>query len=167
MAGHEDMANCKIRRMSGSQGGGLGVYATEDIEYAQELLIVNQEYPTGREEVPPAAAPCPDAQTSPSANADTMTAMRDAETPDSSLDEETEGSQYATFDEWGGWKMHEPTNPWQDGSLHQQSTPTPANNIPHWQALTEEYQHITIPVAESTDLRKDLWLTSLNFGSLS
>ena len=47
--------------MPGSQGGGLGVYATEDIEYAQELLIVNQEYPTGREEDPHAAAPCPDA----------------------------------------------------------------------------------------------------------
>ena len=63
--------------------------------------------------------------------------------------------------------MHEPTNPWQDGSLHQQSTPTPANNIPRWQALTEEYQTITIPMAEATDLRKDLWLTSLNCGSLS
>ena len=56
MAGHEDMANCKIRRMPGSQGGGLGVYATEDIEYAQELLTVNREYPTGREEDPHAAA---------------------------------------------------------------------------------------------------------------
>ena len=44
MAGHEDMANCKIRRMPSSQGRGLGVYATEDIEYAQELLIVNREY---------------------------------------------------------------------------------------------------------------------------
>ena len=50
MAGHEDMANCKIRRMPRSQGGGLGVYAMEDIEYAQELLIVNREYPTGMEE---------------------------------------------------------------------------------------------------------------------
>ena len=93
--------------------------------------------------------------------------MRDAETLDTPLEAEVEGSQYATFNEWGGWKMHEPTNPWQDGSLHQQSTPTPANNIPRWQALTEEYQHITIPVAESTDLRKDLWLTSLKCGSLS
>ena len=33
MAGHEALANCKIRRMPVSQGGGLGVYATEDIEY--------------------------------------------------------------------------------------------------------------------------------------
>ena len=83
--------------MPGSQGGGLGVYATEDIEYMHELLIVNREYPTGREENPQAAAPCPDAQTLPSVDADTMTAMRDAETPDSPLDEETEGGQYATF----------------------------------------------------------------------
>ena len=45
VAGHEDMANCKIRRTPSSQGGGLEVYATEDIEYAQELLIVNREYP--------------------------------------------------------------------------------------------------------------------------
>ena len=106
------------------------MYATEDIEYVQELLIVNREYPTGREEDPQAAAPCPHAQTLPSADADTMTAMRDAETPDTTLDEEMEGSQYAMFDELGIWKMHEPTNPWQDDSLHQQSTPTPANNIP-------------------------------------
>ena len=63
--------------------------------------------------------------------------------------------------------MHEPTSPWQDGELVQQSTPNPVNNIPRWQALTEEYRHITIPLAEATDLRKDLWLTSLNCGSLS
>jgi hypothetical protein len=46
MAGHEALANCKIRRMPISQGEGLGVYATEDIEYAQELLMVNREYPS-------------------------------------------------------------------------------------------------------------------------
>jgi hypothetical protein len=34
--------------------------------------------------------------------------------------------------------MHEPTNPWQDGDFDQQSTPNPVNNIPRWQALTEE-----------------------------
>ena len=96
-----------------------------------------------------------------------MTAMRNAESLDLSLDEETEGSQYATLDEWGRWKMHEPANPWQDGSLHQQSTPTQANNIPRWQALTKDYRHITIPIAESTDLCKDLWLTSFNCRGLS
>jgi hypothetical protein len=63
--------------------------------------------------------------------------------------------------------MHEPTSPRQDGDLVQQITPNPVNNIPRWQALTEEYRHITIPLAEATDLRKNLWLTSLNCGSLS
>ena len=75
------------------------MYATEDIEYAQELLIVNREYPAGREENPHAAAPCPEAQNSPSANADTITEIRDAETLDTPLEAETEGSQYAMFDE--------------------------------------------------------------------
>ena len=103
MAGHEDMANCKIRRMPSSQGGGLGVYATEDIEYAQELLIVNRKYPTGREEDPQVAAPCPDAQHSTSADAGTtITATRDAKPLDTPLEAEVEGSQYATFNEWGG-----------------------------------------------------------------
>ena len=71
------------------------------------------------------------------------------------------------LDKLGEWQMHEPTSPWQDGDLVQQRTPNPVNNIPRWQALTEEYRNITIPLAEATDLRKDLWLTSLNCGSLS
>ena len=75
------------------------MYTTENIEYAQELLIVNWEYPTGREEDPHAAAPCPDAQNSSSADADTITEMRDAETLDTPLEAETEGSHYATYDE--------------------------------------------------------------------
>ena len=37
------------------------MYATEEIEYAQELLIVNREYPTGREEETHVATPCPEA----------------------------------------------------------------------------------------------------------
>ena len=71
------------------------------------------------------------------------------------------------LDKLGEWQMHEPTSPWQDGDLVQQSTPNPVKIIPRWQALTEEYRHITIPIAEAPDLRKDLWLTSLNCGSLS
>jgi hypothetical protein len=113
------------------------------------------------------ADPGPDAPTLTSADAGAAAAVREEEHLDTLPEAEAEGSQYATFDEWGGWKMHEPTSPWKDGSLHQHSTPTPANNIPRWQALTEEYQTITIPMAEATDLRKDLWLTSLNCGSLS
>ena len=69
MAGHEALATCKIRRMPVGQGEGLGVYATEDIEYAQELLIVNREYPTKVEEKPQVEAPQLDEQAQ--SNADT------------------------------------------------------------------------------------------------
>ena len=94
------------------------MYATEDIEYAQELLIVNREYPTGMAEEPQVASPGPDAPNLPSADARAITAIQDAENLDTLPEAEAEGSQYATFDEWGGWKMHEPTIPWQNGSLH-------------------------------------------------
>ena len=63
--------------------------------------------------------------------------------------------------------MHEPIHPWTDGTLIQQSTPPPVSNIPRWTNLTAEYQGTEIPIAETTALRKDLWLTSLNCGSLS
>jgi hypothetical protein len=63
--------------------------------------------------------------------------------------------------------MHEPSHPWTDGTLVQHSTPPPVNNIPRWTSLTAEYQGIDIPIAEATTLGKDLWLTSLNCGSLS
>ena len=63
--------------------------------------------------------------------------------------------------------MHEPTRPWTDGTLTQQSTPPPVSNIPRWTNLTAEYQGTEIPIAEAIALRKDLWLTSLNCGSVS
>jgi hypothetical protein len=63
--------------------------------------------------------------------------------------------------------MHEPMHPWTDGTLTQQPTPPPVSNIPRWTNLTTEYQDTAIPIAEATELRKDLWLTSLNCGSLS
>ena len=63
--------------------------------------------------------------------------------------------------------MHEPSHPWTDGTLLQQPTPPPVSNIPRWTNLTTEYQDTEIPIAEATELRKDLWLTSLNCGSLS
>ena len=63
--------------------------------------------------------------------------------------------------------MHEPSHLWTDGSLIQQSPPPPISNIPRWTNLTVEYQGTEIPIAEATALRKDLWLTSLNCGSLS
>ena len=43
---------------------------------------------------------------------------------------ETLGHQYATCDDTGGWRMHEPSQPWTDGTLVQQRTPPPVNNIP-------------------------------------
>ena len=49
-----------------AKGGGLGVYATEDIEYAQELLMVNREYPVTPEEASQADSPHP-AQLTPQA----------------------------------------------------------------------------------------------------
>ena len=36
MAGHEDLANCRIRCMPRQQGGGLGVYALDEIWNGQE-----------------------------------------------------------------------------------------------------------------------------------
>ena len=80
---------------------------------------------------------------------------------------ESRGHQYATCDDTGGWRMHEPSHPWTDGTLAQQSTPPPVSNIPRWTNLTTKYQGIKIPIAEATALHKDLWLTSLNCGSLS
>ena len=46
MAGHEDLANCRIRSLPKSQGGGLGVYAEDEIWHGQELLLANRAYPT-------------------------------------------------------------------------------------------------------------------------
>ena len=45
MAGHEDLANCRIRCIPKQQGGGLGVYALDEIWNGQELLLANREYP--------------------------------------------------------------------------------------------------------------------------
>ena len=57
MAGHEDLANCRIRCIPKQQGGGLGVYALDEIWHGQELLLANREYPmegeaTARENIP-------------------------------------------------------------------------------------------------------------------
>ena len=44
MAGHEDLANCRIRGIQKQQGGGFGVYAVDEIWHGQELLLANREY---------------------------------------------------------------------------------------------------------------------------
>jgi hypothetical protein len=75
---------------------------------------------------------------------------------------ETSGHQYATCDDTGRWRMHEPSLPWTDGVLEQKRTPSPVDNIPQWTSLTDEYRQVEIPIAEALELRKDLLLTSLN-----
>jgi hypothetical protein len=61
-----------------------------------------------------------------------------------------------------GWKMYSSRKPWRDRDLVQCSTPNPVNNIPRWEALTQEFNTKMIAVAEEPGLRKDLWLTCLN-----
>ena len=130
MAEHEALANCKIRRMPVSQGGGLGVYATEDIEYAQELLIVNRECPTIVEEEPQVEAPRLDEQAQPNADTEARAESGIIETSDTPQVEDREGRQYEVLDDLGGWKMHEPTNPWQIGILLSKARPPSQQHLP-------------------------------------
>ena len=44
MAPHRDLANCKLRTLSASQGGGLGFVAIDDIWHGQKILTANREY---------------------------------------------------------------------------------------------------------------------------
>jgi hypothetical protein len=129
--------------------------------------MVNREYPITPDEASQAAPPHLDTQAPTSSDTEVMATTCTADNPGISLENALDYQQYVILDKLGEWQMHEPTSPWQDGDLVQQRTPNPVNNIPRWQALTEEYRNITIPLAEATDLRKDLWLTSLNCGSLS
>jgi hypothetical protein len=50
MAIVEEQANVLIRRIPLAQGGGMGIYATEDIWNGQEVMLVNQEQTTDPEE---------------------------------------------------------------------------------------------------------------------
>ena len=43
MALKEEQANAQLRRIPLVQGGGMGIYAAEDIWHGQEVLLVNQE----------------------------------------------------------------------------------------------------------------------------
>ena len=157
MAGHEDLANCRIRGIPKQQGGGLGVYAEDEIWHEQELLLANQEYPmegeaTARENIPEIIED--------GIEDDEVLGADDA--TGEAAQAESRGHQYATCDDTGGWRMHEPIHPWTEGTLTQQHTPPPVSNLPRWTNLTAEYQDTAIPIAEATTLRKDLWLTSLN-----
>jgi hypothetical protein len=101
MAGQDALTNCKIRRMPISQRGGLGVYATEDIEYAQELLMVNWEYPFTPDEASQADAPHLATQTPTSADTEVMAEMSTTDIPGISLYDTLNYRQYARLDELG------------------------------------------------------------------
>ena len=151
IAGHENLANCRIRSIPKPQGGGLGVYAEDEIWHRQELLLANRENPmegeaTARENIHELLEDGTD---------DEEVLGADDTTGEVAL-EESRGHQYATCDDTGGWRMHEPMHPWTDGTLIQQSTPPPVSNIPRWTNLTAEYQDTEIPIAKATALRKDL-----------
>jgi hypothetical protein len=105
MAGHEDLANCRIRCMPRRQGGGPGIYALDDIWNRQELLrsiLLPHELEEITEDLPAPA----------------MKAQGDNRTTTEDLAEEGEdaaeahwrslGHQYTTCNDTGGWRMHEP-----------------------------------------------------------
>ena len=97
MAGHEDLANCRIRCIPKQQGGGLGVYALDEIWHGQELLLANREYNMEREAT---------------AREDVAEEIEDGMEEDGVLGaeggtgdaahEESRGHQYATCDDTGG-----------------------------------------------------------------
>jgi hypothetical protein len=43
MAIEKKQANAQIRRITPTQGGGMGIYATEVLWHGQEVMLVNQE----------------------------------------------------------------------------------------------------------------------------
>ena len=106
MAGHEDLANCRIRGIPKQQGGGLGVSAEDEIWHGQELLLANREYPmegeaTARENIPEVIEDGTEDEGVLGANDATGEAAQ----------AESRGHQYATCDDRGGWRMHEPIHP--------------------------------------------------------
>ena len=50
MAIVEEQANAQIRRIPHTKGGGMGIFATEDIWHGQEVMLVNPEQTTDPEE---------------------------------------------------------------------------------------------------------------------
>jgi hypothetical protein len=155
MAGHEDLANCRIQSMPRQQGGGLGIYAVENIWNRQELLLANREYPTSESAEITADALASATETLEENRTDADDPAKDAGDA-AEAQGETLGHQYATCDDTGGCRMHKPNQPWTDGILVQQRTPSPVDNIPRWTSLTDEYRQVEISIAEATSLRKDL-----------
>ena len=133
MAGHEDLANCRIRGIPKQQGGGLGVYALDEIWNGQELLLANREYPTDGE-----ATAREDISEVIEEDIEDKGFLGAEDEIGEEAQGESRGHQYATCDDTGGWQMHEPNHPWTDETLIQQSTPPPVSNIPRWTNLTAE-----------------------------
>jgi hypothetical protein len=147
---------------------GLGFIAIEEIWHGQEILMVNREFPTLLEEAALESL-APDIAVRQEGHTQEEPEQEVATEADSVAENTMPSShQYAVLTDTGGWKMHEPSPLWTDVILPQQCTsPPPVDNLPRWQALTSEYNQLEIPIAESPTLRKDLWLTTLNCGSLS
>jgi hypothetical protein len=138
MAGHEDLVYCRIRCIPKQQGGGLGVYALDEIWNGQELLLANRKYPTNGTEASSETIPTPRLEVQ-EENSEDTDVFGAEEAVGEGAPGESRGHQHATCDDIGGWRMHEPSHLWKDGTLVQHSTPPPVNNIPRWTSLTAEY----------------------------
>ena len=121
MAGHEDLANCRIRCMLRQQGGGLGVCALDEIWNGQELLLANREYPTNGADASSENKTAPILEVLEDDREET--GVLGAQDAVGDAQGESRGHQHATCDDTGGWRMHEPSHPWTDGTLVQESTP--------------------------------------------
>jgi hypothetical protein len=154
----EPLADCQIRRFPRSQGGGLGLYATEDIWHGQELLVVNREYCQEAivESSDKEAAMAPDDESylhnedPPEASTPTMEDFTETTNEMSSIPMQNACGVLA------GWRMHIPQSPWTDGAPPQQRTPPPprppVNNLAKWSALNAEYDLTDIPMKIARDV---------------
>ena len=101
MARHEDLANFRIQSMPRQQGGGLGIYALENIWNRQELLLANREYPTSESAEITADALASATETLEENRTDADDPVKDAGDA-AKAHGETLGHQYATCDDTGG-----------------------------------------------------------------
>ena len=131
MAPHEELANCKLRTLPASQGGGLGFIAIEEIWHGQEILMVNREYSTPLEEAA-LESPATDIAVRQEGHTQEEPEQEVATELDIVTEDPTSSShQYAALTDMGGRKRHEPSPPWSDGILPQQCTsPPPVDNLP-------------------------------------
>jgi hypothetical protein len=120
MTPYKELAICKLRTLPTSQGGGLGFIAIEEIWHGQEILMANREYST---------LPTEDSSESlsPSTAVSQEGDMQEEPEPEVALESDivvedsttSSSHQYAALTDIEGWKMHEPSPPWTDGTLPQ------------------------------------------------